>query len=624
MLTSLASSGGAGRAVLLLAPSARADLDDLQLLAARLYLDGVRESGAAEPEVAVCDPEGRLPADLRQRLDLRRAPTVVTVTGLPPVEAIICPPVMPLMTQSMLALEWVRREAVNEVITVDLSGVGFYLAFAVRQGLIGRDVTLSLIETGGAKGHDLVSLRYPDFPEIGLYHMEAEALRRAHRRLQPAVGAGRAAASACPTRLLFLIADSELVELDWIDRLLPRLTEAAGIEEVQFLRPGAPLTAAQKAKAAQAAGRIGAATRFLVSAGERPALTEPTLAVIVARGGSAGLLAHLAARWGLPLASAHPFPDDAEVADVPVVRLPKSPTLSAMAIDGALTTPISAPGAMWQVREQGPLAAPVIKASADRPLVTVCLVTFNRPSTLKQALTALEAQTFRDFEIVVIDDGSQNPEAVAYLDELEPVLAAKGWRIIRKRNAYPGAARNTGVAAARGDYVLFVDDDNIPKPMMIERFVTAALASGADILTCFCDSFVTVERNGPKTDGRRMFLGGALGLAPVFNVLGDVNALVRRETFLKVGGFTEDYGVGTEDWELWATAVTQGARLEVIPEALFHYRISELSVTVRSQFPRNLFCTMRPYLTEAGSPLGYYALRAIAETYGFGPFGTKR
>lgn len=621
MLTSLASSAGDGRAVLLLAPSARADLDDLQLLAARLYLDGLRDAGAAEPEVTVCDPEGRFPADLAQRLDLRRAPTIITVTGLPPVEPITCPPVMPLMTQAMLALEWVRRDAVTDVTAVDLSGAAFYLALAVRQGLLARDVRLSLIETGGAKEHDLVSLRYPDFPEIGLYHMEAESLRRAHRRLLPTVAAGVTDAGDRPTRLLFLIADSGLVELDWIDRLLPRLTDAGGIEEVQFLRPGTPLTAAQKAKAAQAAGRIGAATRFLVSAGERPALTEPTLAVIVARGGSAALLAHLAARWGVPLASAHPQPEGAES---PVVRLPKSPTLSAMAIDAALMTPIVAPGAVWQAQDQGPLAAPASTKAEDCPLVTVCLVTFNRPSTLRQALTALEAQTFRDFEIVVIDDGSQNPEAVAYLDALEPVLAAKGWRIIRKRNAYPGAARNTGVAAARGAYVLFVDDDNIPKPMMIERFVTAAQASGADILTCFCDSFVTLDRDGPKTDGRRMFLGGALGLAPVFNVLGDVNALVRRETFLKVGGFTEDYGVGTEDWELWATAVTQGARLEVIPEALFHYRISELSVTVRSQFSRNLFCTMRPYLTDAGSPLGYYALRAIAETYGFGPFAETK
>lgn len=621
MLTSLASSAGDGRAVLLLAPSARADLDDLQLLAARLYLDGLRDAGAAEPEVAVCDPEGRFPADLAQRLDLRRAPTVVTVTGLPPVEPIICPPVMPLMTQAMLAFEWVRRDVVTDVIAVDLSGAAFYLALAVRQGLLARDVRLSLIETGGAKGHDLVSLRYPDFPEIGLYHMEAESLRRAHRRLRPTVAAGTSGAGGRPTRLLFLIADSGLVELDWIDRLLPRLTEAGEIDEVQFLRPGTPLTAAQKAKAAQAAGRIGAATRFLVSAGERPALTEPTLAVIVGRGGSAALLAHLAARWGLPLASAHPQP---ETIGSPVVCLPKSPTLSAMAIDAALITPVAVPAAAWEAQDQGPLTVPVSEKTDDRPLVTVCLVTFNRPSTLKQALTALQAQTFRDFEIVVIDDGSQNPEAVAYLDALEPVLAAKGWRIIRKRNAYPGAARNTGVAAARGEYVLFVDDDNIPKPMMIERFVKAAQASGADILTCFCDSFVTLDRDGPKTDGRRMFLGGALGLAPVFNVLGDVNALVRRETFLKVGGFTEDYGVGTEDWELWATAVTQGARLEVIPEALFHYRISELSVTVRSQFPRNLFCTMRPYLTDAGSPLGYYALRAIAETYGFGPFAETK
>ncbi|MFY7779177.1 MAG: hypothetical protein ACOVQ8_12880, partial [Elstera sp.] len=179
-----------GRAILLLAPSARADLDDLQCLAARLYLDSLRREKRIEPEVILCDPEGAFGADLPARLGLTHPPRRLSVEGLPPCEPLICPPAMPMMTRAMLSLEWVRREAISEVVTVDLSGAGFYLALALRQGLLARPLELTVIETGGAKNHDFTAFRFPDFAEIGLYHMEAETLRRAGRRLLPSLGTG--------------------------------------------------------------------------------------------------------------------------------------------------------------------------------------------------------------------------------------------------------------------------------------------------------------------------------------------------------------------------------------------------------------------------------------------------
>ena len=58
------------------------------------------------------------------------------------------------------------------------------------------------------------------------------------------------------------------------------------------------------------------------------------------------------------------------------------------------------------------------------------------------------------------------------------------------------------------------------------------------------------------------------------NCFGDANSLVRRDVFLSLGGFTEDEGVGHEDWELWARAVLQGHVLQVVPEALYWYRLT--------------------------------------------------
>jgi len=116
-----------------------------------------------------------------------------------------------------------------------------------------------------------------------------------------------------------------------------------------------------------------------------------------------------------------------------------------------------------------------------------------------------------------------------------------------------------------------MDDDNVALPFELSTFVKAAHHSGADILTCFMDCFRGAVSSAPEF--RRLFLGGPWSAGIFHNCFGDANALVRREVFLDISGFTEDYGVTHEDWELFARAATTGARLEVVPEVLFRYRL---------------------------------------------------
>ncbi|KJV10864.1 hypothetical protein VZ95_02090 [Elstera litoralis] len=496
------ASATAIRPALVLAPSARADLDDLQLLAARAYLDGLRRLKAAEPEVLLCDPDGQFPADAARRLGLDGPLRAVIVGGLPPIDPEICRPATPLMVRAMQVLEWARREAIDEVITVDLSGCGAYLALALRQGLIARPLRLTLIETGGAQAFDRHGFRYPDHADIALYHLAAEAARGASRRLCPRVTEAGAPPAFLPTRLLILLADPGLIELDWLERLLPRLAGTEALKEIIFARPGAGLTAAQKAKAVAIAARQGWASRFIASEGARPELSGPVLALIVSETGGGDLLCHLAAAWAMPF-----------------VRAVKSPSLTAAQIEAALTAPPPVLAPIWSA-ELTPLpAAPAPDQMSDTPRVSVCLVTFNRPALLLEAVASLEAQTAPGFEVILVDDGSTQQEALDTLDALESRFAARGWRLIRKQNGYLGAARNTAAALARGAYLLFMDDDNIAKPEMIARFLTAAETSGADILTSFNDCFYDTQRDAagavrPQTIMRRLFLGSAprLGL----------------------------------------------------------------------------------------------------------------
>ena len=242
------------------------------------------------------------------------------------------------------------------------------------------------------------------------------------------------------------------------------------------------------------------------------------------------------------------------------------------------------------------------KNSSNQPLVSVCLAHFNRPHELSQAIESLHNQTYSNYEVTLVDDGSDKPEAIAYLDSLEEDFATRNWKIIRQENLYTGAVRNTGVRNSKGEYILFMDDDNCAKPHEIETFVAAALHSGADVLTCFADCFK--GKYAPKPDSAKScvtpigdcFSYGLLS-GMLANPFGDTNALVKREFFDSISGFTEDYGVGLEDKEFFARAVLQGGKLLVVPESLYWYRLSEERVR-NKHFDLNAgsWRVFRPYM----------------------------
>ena len=231
------------------------------------------------------------------------------------------------------------------------------------------------------------------------------------------------------------------------------------------------------------------------------------------------------------------------------------------------------------------------------PLVSVCITHHNRPEYLGQALESVRVQDYPAFEVLVVDDGSTMPQALAYLASLESEFSARGWQIIRQANLYPGAARNNVARHARGEYLLFMDDDNVLKPNAISRFVAVAQTIKADIVTCFADVFRGHEmpQPGQKPVHRWLYLGDSLSVATFYNCLGDTNALVRRDCFFALGGFTEDFGHNHEDKEFYTRAVLRGYRLEVLPEALYWYRENPQGINLTSDPYLNHMRGLRPY-----------------------------
>lgn len=249
------------------------------------------------------------------------------------------------------------------------------------------------------------------------------------------------------------------------------------------------------------------------------------------------------------------------------------------------------------------------------PLVSICVSHFNRPTLLRQTLESIEACNYPAKEIVVVDDGSSLPGVVDELREIEAWLAQRNGRLLRQQNAYLGAARNTAAANSTGSYIVFMDDDNLAHPDMIRTFVSVAQRTKADIVTArFAmfdgDDVIAPAQDVPARIGVPLAPDTAVGA--LSNCFGDANMLISRAAFDRIGGFTEDYGRGHEDWEMMARANMLGLRHELLHRPLFWYRVSANSMLrARESINVDLVRNIRAY--KDALPPGVFRLVQLAQ-----------
>ncbi len=239
-------------------------------------------------------------------------------------------------------------------------------------------------------------------------------------------------------------------------------------------------------------------------------------------------------------------------------------------------------------------ARPAAAVPSVLPKVVAAITHHERPAKLYEAVLSLAQQTYPNLELVVVDDGSRSEATIAGLARMEPLFAKLGVRTIRQENKYLGAARNRAVAETESDYVLFLDDDDIAFPTLVQTLVTAAEATGADIVNCLnlfmpeirrAEAYPFPDRFEQKAS--YVPLGGPLSLAPFDNCFGAATALIRRSALARAGGYTEEYGVGHEDFELYVRAAQTGMRIEVCPLPLYLYEVDRPSMVQNTSRLRN-------------------------------------
>jgi glycosyltransferase involved in cell wall biosynthesis len=220
-------------------------------------------------------------------------------------------------------------------------------------------------------------------------------------------------------------------------------------------------------------------------------------------------------------------------------------------------------------------------ASSPLPRVSVCVPFYEQPALLGDALALLATQSLPPHEVIVVDDGSKSPEAIAAFAEAARRFARPGWKFLRQENAGPAAARNRAAREATGDALLCCDADNRFRPEMVATLARALAQTGADAVACAFQSFRAPD-DPQQGDPGYVFapLGACLELGLIENVLADTNTLVRREVFLDLGGFPER--IIDEDWQFFLQLIRRPYRLEVVPAVLFDYRLAPVS-RARSQ-----------------------------------------
>ncbi|GAA5867352.1 hypothetical protein JCM3774_003559 [Rhodotorula dairenensis] len=242
-----------------------------------------------------------------------------------------------------------------------------------------------------------------------------------------------------------------------------------------------------------------------------------------------------------------------------------------------------------------PLVVPAATSTRGNPLVSVCITHFERSHLLPQLLDSLLLQTETNFEVILIDDGSPSEETRRALDDLDSryfrnatsAATRPRWTFLRPENAYLGEARNRAARRARGNWLLFLDDDDVLKPHALETLLRVAAKTGASALSTWLDEFASdayplAEKytNGTiELPHRRTywFLGQELSAGLVANSFGSGNIFVTHKAFARVGGFSTYRDVGGEDWEFWTKlALTIGTGAEekhlVVPEELIFAR----------------------------------------------------
>lgn len=209
------------------------------------------------------------------------------------------------------------------------------------------------------------------------------------------------------------------------------------------------------------------------------------------------------------------------------------------------------------------------------PTVSVVISTYNRADLLDQTLASVFAQTYRDFEVIVVDDGST--------DHTRRTVQKYGDRInfIHQRNSGRSLARNAGIAAARGEYIAFLDDDDLWLPRKVELQVRIFEASPDVDVVYSPMRVIGGSAHGAVWNEAAPAREHLIEQLLSRNCVGNPSVVMVRRASLEAVGLFDPYVEPCEDWDFWIRLAIRGCNFQFIPEPLIEYRVHESNTSLQ-------------------------------------------
>lgn len=207
--------------------------------------------------------------------------------------------------------------------------------------------------------------------------------------------------------------------------------------------------------------------------------------------------------------------------------------------------------------------------------VSVIMPCYNDGKYIKESISSVLNQTYKNIELIVIDDGSTDQETIDILNNIDNSRVL----VFRTQRLGPSGARNKGILESKGDYILPLDSDDIIDKTYIEKAVKI-IELDSNIGIVYCKAELFGEKNGewklPKYSTRQMLINNIIF----------VTALFRKKDWELVGGFDLSFKRGLEDYDFWLSIIGLGKDVIQIPEILFRYRIK--SISRNKSFEKNI------------------------------------
>jgi glycosyltransferase involved in cell wall biosynthesis len=227
------------------------------------------------------------------------------------------------------------------------------------------------------------------------------------------------------------------------------------------------------------------------------------------------------------------------------------------------------------------------------PKVSIIIPAFNAAKTIVETLKSTQTQDFQDFEVIVVDDGSTDATVEVVRREFPDV------RVIQQENAGPAAARNHGAAEAQGEWLAFLDADDIWLPWRLSLQLKLAEQHPEAVMWCAKTLDMDEDEPSPPNVADISYSEIPLQTFTIRNPVATTTVLLKRETFLVVEAFDTQFR-GPEDYDLWMRVVAQGKAFQIdFPLSRYRYVPGSLSLDDR-KFLNQVLAVIDKAFSEGG------------------------